>query len=372
MKKAISLLSAFLIILTVMCNVNVMASAAVSVTTVKTSHLKTVFSVPNYRYDTALCTNIGGISVGTANNRLFVVKSNSTTERRSTLYYYNNIYNEKFKTGDKKPKRIVFTDFILGHANAMAIDDRNVYVTAWGKKDGTDTNALVQISRKAVTYLNDGDVVSLTDKTVTDSDGNVINVYNVYEPEYEDGTPYDKSIHAITRYSYDKTNNITKFIINYSYSSDRKTLKYTIATLKDGKFTVSTSPDDMFTVQNPKADVTMQDIFYDTSYGMLIPVWDGGTSNYVLCVDIKGLKTQGKTSPLVFEPYKILGISRTSDDTDTLTKYEMESIALVKKNADKETSDFRLIFSCNKADAEGVGCDAIEEVTPLSTYLTKL
>ena len=90
MKKAISLLSAFLIILTVMCNVNVMASAAVSVTTVKTSHLKTVFSVPNYRYDTALCTNIGGISVGTANNRLFVVKSNSTTERRSTLYYYNN------------------------------------------------------------------------------------------------------------------------------------------------------------------------------------------------------------------------------------------------------------------------------------------
>ena len=370
-KKFISVIMTVLIAISIMCDTNITADAATTTQTVKASHLKTIFEVKDYKYDGYNSTNIGGISVGTANNRLFVIKSNSK-EEISTLYYYNNIYNEAFKTGDKEPKRIVFIDGLLGHANAMAVDDDYLYVTMWQNKSGGEKSSIIQISRKAISLLTSGSTVSKNKKTVTDSDGNKIAIYKIFEPQYTSGSAYTRSITAITRYSYNKTEGITKFIINYSYSSDRTTLKYTIATLQDGKFTVSTSKDDMFIVENPNADVTMQDIFYDPSYGMLIPTWAGDVTNYVLCVNIKALKTQGKTSVLTFEPYKVLKVKKSTYSGDDLKKYEMESIAFVKRNEDKETIDFRLIFSCNKATTGDVGCDSIEEITPLSTYLTKL
>lgn len=134
-KKFISVIMTVLIAISIMCGTNITADAATTTQTVKASHLKTIFEVKDYKYDGYNSTNIGGISVGTANNRLFVIKSNSK-EEISTLYYYNNIYNEAFKTGDKEPKRIVFIDGLLGHANAMAVDDDYLYVTMWQNKSG--------------------------------------------------------------------------------------------------------------------------------------------------------------------------------------------------------------------------------------------
>ena len=377
MKKIISSMLTIFVIVAIMFNIDLIAGAAVSVTTVKESHIKTVFDVNNYPYNTGsgtvTSTNLGGISVGAANNRLFAVKSNSG-EEVATLYYYNNIYDSGFANGTKKPKRIVFTEGLLGHANAMAVDDDYIYVTMW-QKNGSEKNSIIQISRKAISLLADEAVVSKTKKTVKDSNGDSIAIYKTFTPKYSDGKDYTKSIASITRYSYNKDAGITKFIIGYGYTSDRKTLNFTIATLQDGKFTVSR---DYFVVNNSlgKSSDTMQDIFYDSAYGLLIPIWVSGTSNRVLCADIRAIKNNTSGETLTFDPYKILSVTKSKDNNGTLTQFEMESIAFVKRDENKNSIDFRLIFSCNKLkldnNGKNVGCDAIEEITPLKTYLTKL
>ena len=88
-----------------------------------------VLTVSNNQYNNINSTNIGGISVGTANNRLFVVKSNNQ-EPIATLYYYKDLNDSNVK---KNPKKIIFTNGLLGHANSMAIDDEYIYVARWQK-----------------------------------------------------------------------------------------------------------------------------------------------------------------------------------------------------------------------------------------------
>lgn len=374
-KKLFSLFLILILIITAMCNFEIIANAASTIINISSSHLKNVFDVPNFAHGNANSTNIGGISVGTANNRLFVVKSCSTgtyAEEKAILYYYNNINNVSFANGTKEPKKIEFVDGLLGHANAMAIDNKYIYVTKWQKKSGGEKCEIIQISRRAISLLSSGSTVSLTNKTVTDTDGSTLPIYTIYEPEYTNGNAYTRSIAAITRYTYNSTTEVTKFIIQYQYSSNDATLKFTIATLANGKFTVSTDVDDIFTVLNPYTDVTMQDIFYDSKYGLLIPLWKGGVNNSILCVDIRDIKTQNKTESPTFEPYKILNFSKSSDHNGTLSKYEIESLAFVKKDADLNDISYRLVFSCNKADSSSSGCDSIEEIDPLSTYLTPL
>ena len=90
-------------------------------------------------------------------------------------------------------------------------------------------------------------------------------------------------------------------MINYNYKSGdngekNKYLQYTIATYSNGKFVVSTDPKDIFTVENCYGDATMQDIFYDSSYGIFIPMWFNRYSdknvkntNRVLIADISKL-----------------------------------------------------------------------------------
>lgn len=372
MKKIIT--SIFTLFLAVLVTVNLdFTASAVSTTTVSSNHIQTVFRVKNYKHNGVWSTNIGGISAGAANNRLFVVKSNGD-EEMGTLYYYNNVYDERFSTGNKEPKRIKFKDFLLGHANAMAVDDKYIYVTKW--TDGeTEKNDIIRISRTAISLLNDGDTVSLTNNSVTKSSGETIPIYTIYEPKNTDGTAYTRAISAITRCSYDKTNEITKFIIRYKNENNDAKVTYTIATLQNDVFTVSTDPNDMFAVYTDVTNVTQQDIFYDSKYGLIIPMWVGGTNgknkNYILFVDISDLKNNSTTAE-EFSPYKKLYFEKTSDDSGTLTKFEIESVAFIKRDENKEDIPYRLLFSCNKADANGDGCDSIEEITPLSTYVTEL
>lgn len=369
-KKVANLFLIFILVITAVCNVDIIAGAASTIINVSSSHLKNILDVPNFAHGNANSTNIGGISVGAANNRLFVVKS-ASNETNGILYYYNNIYNPAFANGTKQPKKIEFQNGLLGHANAMAVDNNYIYVTQW-QKNGTEKSSILQISRRAISLLPTGSVVTSASQTVTDTDGSALKICTIYEPEYEDGTAYTRSIAAITRYSYNSTTGVTKFIIQYKFSSDDTTLKFTIATLTNGKFTVSTDVDDVFTVTNPYANVTMQDIFYDSKYGLLIPLWKGTTQNSILCVDIRDIKVQGKPNSLTFEPYKILNFSKASDHNGSLTKYEIESMAFLKRDEDLNDISYKLIFSCNKANANGAGCDSIEEIAPLSTYLSPL
>lgn len=377
MKKIITSIFTLFLAVLVTVNSDLTASAAFNQETVNSNHIQTVFRVRNHNNSTTSAdqtsTNIGGVSAGTANNRLFVVKSNND-EVYGTLYYFNNVYDERFATGEKLPKRITFAEGLLGHANAMAVDDKYIYVTKW-TDNGTEKNDIIRISRTAISLLSDEAIVSSANNSVTNSSGETIPIYTIYQPKKTDGTNYTGAISAITRYSYDKTNEITKFIIRYNNANNDANVTYTIATLKNGVFTVSTNPDDMFEVETGITNVTQQDIFYDYDYGLMIPMWVGGTNgktqNYILFVNIRDLKNTSSTK-MVFQPYKTLYFNKTSDANGTLTKFEIESVAFIKRDENKEDIPYRLLFSCNKADASGTGCDSIEEITPLSNYVTEL
>ena len=356
MKKFISTFLAIIMLLGIGCGTNLFAFAAGNEIRFNNSNIKTIFDVKNNTYNGVVATNLGGISVGTANNRLFCVKSNAD-EVVGTLYYYNNIYDNRFNTGEKTPKKIVFVDGLLGHANAMAIDDNYVYVTM-AQKNGTEKTAILRISRLAISALKDGDVVSKTRTTVKDNNSNTIKIYTVLRPKTTSGANYTKSISFITRYTSNKNTGVTKFIIGYP--NGKKKLGFTIATLSGDNFTVSTSKDDLFYVNNPyakaanDASVFMQDIFYDAYYGLFIPMWMYGgegainTQNYVLRVDLRGLKTQGKTENLVLDPLDVISINKTNDQNGALSHFEIESIAFIKRDENRVDSAYKFIFSCNK------------------------
>ena len=370
MKKIITSIFTLFLAVLVTVNSDITASAAYNQVTVKSNHIQTVFRVRNNTVDGNTSTNIGGISAGAANNRLFVVKSHRD-ENYATLYYYNNIYDEGFENGTKEPKKITFADSILGHANAMAVDDKYIYVTKW-TSGGTEKNDIVQISRTAISKLSTGTVISLD--SANEYDDSKKPIYTIYKPKKPNGSNFTGPISAITKYSYDKTNEITKFLIRYDNEDDAY-VTYTIATLQNGVFTVSTSNDDMVRVETGLTNVTQQDIFYDYDYGLIIPVWKGGedgqTKNYILFVNIRNLKNTS-SEVLDVKPYKTLYFNKTSDDEGTLNRFEIESVAFIKRDENKNDIPYRLLFSCNKLNANNKGRDSIEEITPLSNYVTEL
>ncbi|MDO4380434.1 MAG: hypothetical protein Q4D20_06130 [Clostridia bacterium] len=380
MKKIISTFLVIIMLFGIGCGTNLFAFAAGDPIEFDNSNIKTIFDVKNNKYNGVTSTNLGGISVGTANNRLFCVKSNFD-EVVGTLYYYNNIYDNRFNTGKKTPKKIVFVDGLLGHANAMAIDDSYVYVTM-AQKNGTEKTAILRISRLAISALKDGDVVSKTRTTVKDTNGNTLKIYTVLRPKTTSGATYTKSISFITRYTSNKNTGVTKFIIGYP--NGKQKLGFTIATLSGDNFTVSTSKDDLFYVNNPYAkaandsSVFMQDIFYDAYYGLFIPMWMYGgedainTQNYVLRVDIRGLKTQGKTENLVLNPLDVISINKTEDQNGTLSHFEIESIAFIKRNENRVDSAYKFIFSCNKKPTRTAQNDSIEELVGFTDQVNQL
>lgn len=393
MKKKISFILALIMISSVFYSTSIYAGAAAAPNKISfgNSDIQTIFDVKNNKYGDITSTNLGGICAGTANNRLFCVKSNSG-EEVGTLYYYNDIYNKKFNSGDKTPKRITFIDGLLGHANAMAVDDKYVYVTMF-QKEGTEKNSIIRISREAITHLKDGDVVSKSRTTVKDSNNNEYVIYTTYEPKKTNGDPYTKSITAITTYKYkvwtvkvgelEEEHREDKFIINYPNGKEK--LGYTIATLTDdGRFLVSTSKDDLFYVNNTvytdvnKDTITMQDIFYDPQYGLFIAMWiNDGTQNYVLRADIRGLKTKNKTENLELDPTDEISINKTKENLDEkttrkITRFEIESIAFIKRDADKNSTSYRFVFSCNKLSGKKGNMDSIEELKGFAKKVTKL
>lgn len=365
MKKIISSVVAVVMVFALACSANLNAYAA----TFFTASTKTMLLTDNYKKDSITSTNLGGISVGTANNRVFAVKSNKD-EKYATLYYYSNIYDSSYKASSnrKQPKRIVFKNGLLGHANAMAIDDNYVYVTMW-QKDGNEKSKILKISRKAVSELSDGTAVSSTSQKTS----NGTQICSSITPLTSSGATYNRSIAAISRFSYDKTNNIIKFVINYNYSSDRSQLTYTIATYQNGKFVVSESPNDMFTVTNPyNADCVMQDIFYSPTYGLFIPMWynvyTSGTrnTNKILIADIETVKTNSSGTKLTFSPDKVVNVNGS---TSSYNEYEIESIAFVNRDSNKDSIEPKIVFSCNTLNKSDSGSDRIEMITNSSEIL---
>ncbi len=374
-KRFISLFISLILVASIAAGVDTLAFAADTYYR-PVAKMQTMLRVDNYSSGDVKCTNLGGISAGTANNRLFCIKSNSN-EVVSTLYYYNNIYDSRFMAEDsskrKQPKRIVFKNALLGHANAMAVDDNYLYVCRWyKKKENATSNSsksdILKISRKAISELSDGATVTLdTQKT---SKGTPI--CEKITPYYSNGKEYTRSICAITRYSYDKTNNVIKFLINYNYKSGdngekNKYLQYTIATYSNGKFVVSTDPKDIFTVENCYGDATMQDIFYDSSYGIFIPMWfdrysdkNVKNTNRVLIADISKLKSNTTGSSLTFKPKTVVTVNGS---VSKYAQYEVESIAFINRDSNKNSIAPKIVFSCNTLTKENKTEDRVEMIT---------
>ena len=326
--------------------------------------------MPNNTYNGYTCTNHGGISVGTANNRLFTVKSHSG-EEYATLYYYSNIYS------GNAPKEIVFADGLLGHANAMAIDDLNVYVTQWQKQSGGEKSRVIQISRRAISRLANNAVVSLTNNTFIDSDNTVKPVYHIYTPKKTNGTNYTASIASITRYSYNSSTQVTKFIIGHGKTATQVSNGYNyvnsfaIATLNSatGTFVVSEDSANTFSVayhDDSSVAATFQDMFYDAQYGLIFPYWLNNSLNRVVRVDIRNFaQASGNLTPA-----DILTINKTSTDSgEPLLKYEIESIAFVKHDANNQQDAFKMVFSTNAQKNPSGMRDSIEMIDPISDYL---
>lgn len=103
----------FIAILSVVVGGGINAAAEESINDIKNINkfdfteedINYAFEVKNGNVDGDKTTDIGGISVGTANNRLFVVKCNSDEEKVATLYYYSNYYDTDLR---KNPKKLIF------------------------------------------------------------------------------------------------------------------------------------------------------------------------------------------------------------------------------------------------------------------------
>ena len=98
----------------------------------------------------------------------------------------------------------------------------------------------------------------------------------------------------------------------------------------------------------------MQDIFYDSSCGLLIPIWHSddttdddniNTCDSILRVDISNIKKQKDLNPKSVAyvwPLEFTGISTKP----LVAKFEFESIAFVKKNKNGDAT-LKFTISCN-------------------------
>lgn len=387
--KFLSVFLSILTIITVAFGTNAFAYAADATTSTKvTLDYKKVVEVANYN----LATNIGGMAAGTANNRLFVVKScndNKTNdgknyEKLGTLYYYSNIYNPS------NVKRIKFTNALLGHANAMAVDDDYIYVTMWQEQAGGEKTRILQINRKAISALPDGYTVTSASQVY-----NGIKICTRFYPKNPDGTKYTAaSITSIAKYSYDATNKKTTFIISAGNYDNRNVLIYKKAIL-DHNTNVITVQNENYFIKNPTTltirgtakSVTIQDIFYDKEYGLFINIWHGKDNNYggetfkrnnsVLQVDLNRATVPytiqtGSYAGSVINVINPTYINLINSKDESLDLFELESMVFIKKTSDKQSSTLRALFTANMHYKEGSGCDSIIEIKNPSTTMRKL
>lgn len=379
MKKLTSVLLSLIMIFTVITCTNSFASAAgINTSLITNSDIEFENRIPS----NSGASGVGGISVGTANNRLFTLKANETNQV-AVLYFYSNMYSTA------APKKIVFKNNLLGHANAMAIDDDYLYVAGWQRdsaQSGYNKSRIMRISRAAVNAMSDGDVIEYAgtaaaniNKTIN---GTTYNVLKELRPVDSNGAAYTAPIDAITRYKYDKTNGIIKFIISYNdtkgyYPFDSSQgMAFTIATLQNGKFTVSRDPKDIFfvkfkgtnyqftrdgaTVTRTLTNYTKQDIFYDVTYGLYLTLWDNVNKgeSVVLRVNLAPY-TASHTGSLSLAPSKLSVLDFTSSKVSKwqYESLEIESLAFVKKTSDKTADCLKVVIGCNTVK-NGAGNDS--------------
>lgn len=282
------------------------------------SNATKVVSIPTTKYNGVKCSNIGGLSVVSSgsNRRMFVVKSNKY-EIESVLYFFVDYNNTASNFGKFELRGIV------GHANAMAIDDNYIYITCWKytDKESPANNDIVRISRSKLWSMYNAKTGIEKGTLTANSDG--VTIFNAVTSS---GANFNKPITAITKY---KENG--KFIINND-SLDSDDIEFTTASITNGQFVVSESAADIFTVNTGLTDTTAQDIGYDPQCGLFIARWlwkDGKSDslklqNRIIWIKLNSLSGNNRVYTKDNSKFRYIIVNKNEAD---LTSYEVESIS---------------------------------------------
>ena len=294
----------------------------------KTTRIESLVRIDNVCHKTQGLT----VTASGSNKRLFVVRINKL-ENKAILYMYKN-YTKMSIDGTNEYRTFELLDFAK-HANGMAIDDDNIYITC-----SSDNNVRVARIERSVLWdmYNSTNNYSLT----ADSDGvTIMPVVN------SDRTPYNKKIIGITYYEEGKFIVMTEPTGNYlnfatAYVSDDN---------NDGKnnkndvLVVSNDASDTFKVYFDDTNSTFnQDIGYDPDCGLFIvrayktqTIDDNGnevdvatTNNSIIWIDLNSLPIENnrvytKTNP----KYRIIKVNKSSD---IFKIYELESVSIGSDN----------------------------------------
>lgn len=297
-------------------------------------------TIPNVKVGGVNCTNIGGLSVASndSNKRLYVVKSNEN-EVESVLYFYANYDNisDNMDNSNNSNYGICKIRGLIGHANAMTLDDNYIYITCWKqiKKDDTTEeiakkekvkNKILRISRNEIwsMYKNrNGTNMGTIDSN--NMHNSVIFTAKKLDSNggYED---YTLAIRSITKYK-----NNGEFIIGRGVHNG--CWCFTTAKIVGNRFVVSTTTEDIFKVEIDKSDWTNQDIGYSPSNGLFLPCWDKNGSkveNIIYWVKLNSLSGENR----VYKndgscKYRKISVKKVNN---TIEKWEVESISFDNDN----------------------------------------
>ncbi len=353
MKKTVMFILALSIIISV---AGLSSMAAFNVETISNLTTTKIADIPDYPFENVSYTAMGGFGIGKLKNSMFVLKA-SSNEQMAAFYYFPEI--------DEPDRYGVYRLRYAGHANAMAVTDKYIYVTGWVsdndnigvgyQEHNVNNNWIIKVPRKTISAMGltkTGQKIPKDDYDTEEEEG-----FSVMHPKVktvnDDGTvtysPYTRTIASITKY---KSN--TSFIIGYRVSGNYYGFtKAKIETYNNKKyFVVSENRADMFVVKNTMSlkSAIAQDIFYSEENGLFIPTWYGGekneansyynpAKNVVLWANIDSNSytnvTIDKKTYKAYTPAKI----NLNMGSSTYRKFEMESLAFDVNN--------NLLFSAN-------------------------
>ena len=346
MKKSIQKTVAVLLsLLFIASSLSVVAAAAV----ISTTEIERIADIPDkgFRYGSTheKCTNNSGIAIGKGANSMFVIKS-SSLNHEAALFYFPEIPD-----GNDSSDPIIIRIANAGHANAMAIDNNNLYITGWVRSTATTTgtiygnnNTIIKIPRTLIAQVANSNT---TNKIISEATSTTAGYTRLY-PKYLDGNTYknyDGKIQSISKAQSNGTFIIEGSIDNYSNPNDD--FIFTTARLQTvggvERFVVSKSPSDMFIVKNNLSnhDPVDQDIGYSINSGFFAAKWYGNDTsssgyqnkNVIAWADIFGapddVKVINNASYNYFVPDKInINVNGLTDGgVKIYDQFEIESVA---------------------------------------------
>ena len=385
-KQIIKRLTALLLAVVCTATFYTMAYAAVVVySNIETEHIA---SLADQTFNEVEYTAVGGIATGKYRTSMFVLKSEkkttSYTEQKAVFFDYPNIESN---TTDPHIYLLPYA----GHANAMTIDDNNIYICGWTKiennvgnqKNNTYNNWIIKIPRNLFSSfrkLDNGDTLPKDNKNTTAVEGYSILYPQVKVIDANGAVTYEKYKNVINAITLHNDNG--EFIINYPLKGRGYDKAFTTAKLETDSagstyFVVSEDPEDIFVVENnvQYQNATDQDICYSPGHGLFVPKWYGKkykedgttvseyyneTKNVIMWADIDGdfeYKNIKGVNYRYYTPDKI-NVNKTSEKNNSgqqiYNKFEVESIAF--------TVDGDMLFSSNIDSINGT-VDSVFKLT---------